>query len=134
MIFVDSSGYRLGVYDCHTGLSFSRQLALDEVARDNIAVYEAKALLYCIQNVEIRPNVQGLRIHCDNLICVKAFEDFRGCRNPEINEIIKILIKWQRQNQILIEIVYVPTAQNQADAPSREIPTEELSVSNHFLR
>ena len=132
--FSDSSGYRLGVYDCSTGETYSRQLALDEVARDNIAVYEARALLFCVQNVRVHSNIRVLRLHCDNLICVTAFKDFQGCRNPEINVIIKELIEWQRKHRILIEIVYIPTAENYADAPSREIFQEEISVCDRFLR
>ena len=124
----------MGVYNCVTGETYSRQLSREEVARDNIAVYEAKALLFCVQNVDVHLNTRVLRIHCDNLICVTAFSDFRGCRNPEINEIIKMLIKWQREHRVLIEIVYIPTAQNKADAPSREIFQEEISVTNRFVR
>ena len=78
--------------------------------------------------------MQTIRIHCDNLICVTAFKDFQGCRNPVINEIIKKLLDWQRTHRVLIEIVYVPTAQNHADLPSREITHEELSITNRFLR
>ena len=51
-----------------------------------------------------------------------------------INEIIKKLLDWQRTHRVLIEIVYVPTAQNHADLPSREIMHEELSITNRFLR
>ena len=109
-------------------------MALDEVSRDNIAVYEAKALLYCIQNVSVTSRIRTVRIHCDNLICVTAFKEFQGCRNPAINNILKELLGWQRQHKVLIEIVYVPTKENHADAPSREIYQEELSVTNRFLR
>lgn len=122
------------MYDCHSKLTYSRQLGIDEVARDNIAVYEARALVFCIQNIKLRANVRVVRIHCDNLICVNAFKDFQGCRNPEINEIVKQLINWQRRHNVLIEITYIPTAQNLADAPSREIFQEELSVNNRFIR
>ena len=131
---LDASGYRLGVFDCQSGTSFSRQLSLDEVARDNIAVYEAKALVFCIQNAKTYANTRVIRLHCDNLICCTAFQDFRGCRNPQINEILKILIDWQRKNQIAIEIVYIPTKLNQADEPSRKILNDELAIENRFLR
>ena len=132
--FLDSSGYRLGVYDCQTGLTFSRQLSTAEVSRDNIAVYEAKALVFCIQNLNLYPDTRVVRIHCDNLICCSAFEDFRGCRNPEINRLMKVLIEWQRRHQVSIEIVYIPTAENRADAPSRTILNDELAIKNNFLR
>ena len=122
------------MYDCQNGTTYSRQLSLDEVARDNIAVYEAKALVFCIQNLDLHANVRVVRIHCDNLICCSAFDNFQGCRNPEINRLMKVLIDWQRQHKVSLEIVYIPTADNQADAPSRLIVHDELSINNKFLR
>ena len=124
----------MGVYNCQTGEVFSRQLSLEEVSRDNIAVYEAKALVYCIQNLEVFPDTRVVRLHCDNLICCSAFSEFQGSRNPELNRLMKILISWQRLHQIGIEIVYIPTAENQADAPSRDILFDELAIENRFLR
>ena len=124
----------MGVYNCQTGETYSRQLSLDEVSRDNIAVYEAKALVYCIQNLDVFPDTRLVRIHCDNLICCNAFADMRGCRNSAVNKMMKILIAWQRIHKIGIEIVYIPTAENNADAPSREILFDELAVENRFLR
>ena len=104
------------------------------MARDNIAVYEAKALVFCVQNLTLYADTRVVRIHCDNLICCSAFEEYRGCRNPEINRLMKILIDWQRQHKVCLEIVYIPTAENRADAPSRKIINEELAINNHFLR
>ena len=133
-VFLDSSGYRLGVYDCQSGMTFSRQLSPYEVARDNIAVYEAKALVFCIQNLKIHSDTHLVRIHCDNLICCTAFSNFQGCRNPEINRLMKILIDWQRRHAVSLEVVYIPTALNRADAPSRNISTDELAVEDKFIR
>ena len=74
------------------------------------------------------------RLHCDNTICCEAFAEYKGCRNAAINEIIKYLISWQLRHQVSLEITYINTTLNQADAPSREIAVEELAVSNVFLR
>ena len=133
-VVLDASGYRLGVYDCQTGVTYSRQLSLDEVSRDNIAVYEAKALVFCIQNLTLFPDTRTVRMHCDNLICCSAFEEYRGCRNPEINRLMKVLIEWQRKHQVSLEIVYIPTTENRAEAPSRSLVCDELAVNNNFLR
>lgn len=70
-----------------------------------------------------------------------------------LSEVMKFLVDWQRRNHCLIELIYVPTKvffislayfnsyyfkfyfkENLADAPSREVPHDELSVSNAFLR
>ena len=63
-----------------------------------------------------------------------AYQDFRGCKNSTINDVIKRLIFWQKENRIPIEIVYVNTLVNPADAPSREIENDEINVTNEFLR
>ena len=57
-----------------------------------------------------------------------------GCRRPEINQVLKELIDWQRKHQVLIEVVYIPTALNKADAPSRQILFDEVAITNTFLR
>ena len=74
------------------------------------------------------------RLHSDNTICVTAFESYQGCRNSEINAVMKYLINWQLKHQIELEIVYINTKSNEADRPSREIIVEELAVTNNFLR
>ena len=146
---LDSSGYRMGVFDCQQREVYSRQLTTVEVEKGDIAIHEARALLFCIQNIDLRANVRTVRLHCDNLICVHAISDLKGknfsflvlytfkilgCRKPEINQVIKELIDWQRRNQVLIEVVYIPTKLNLADAPSRQILFDEVAVTNNFLR
>lgn len=66
--------------------------------------------------------------------CIMAYQNLRGCRNPTINDVVKKLIFWQKENQIPIEIVYVNTHSNPADAPSREILIDEVNVTHDFLR
>ena len=63
-----------------------------------------------------------------------AFQDLQGSRDPHIQEVVKTLVQWQRKNLIEIEIVYVNTANNLADAPSRFVDHWEISVNNHLLR
>ena len=65
---------------------------------------------------------------------VYAFEGFQGSRNPDIQAVIQTLVEWQRKNQIEIEIVYVNTTLNQADAPSREIDYWEISANQSLLK
>ena len=65
---------------------------------------------------------------------VHAFQDFQGSRNPDIQEVIQILVQWQRKKQIEIEIVYVNTKVNLADAPSRFLEHWEISANDPLLR
>ena len=74
----DSSGYRMGVYDCASRQVFSRQLSVKEVEDGDIAIHEARALLFCIQNIDLQPRTRMIRLHCDNLICVHALTDYKG--------------------------------------------------------
>ena len=63
-----------------------------------------------------------------------AFSNYQGSRDPHIQEVLQELIRWQRSHQIEIEIVYVNTADNLADAPSRHIEQWEISANNSLLR
>ena len=73
-------------------------------------------------------------IFIDNLQVVHAFSEYQGSRNCEIQKILHELIRWQRQHQIGIEIVYVNTADNLADAPSRVLEHWEISANDRLLR
>ena len=65
---------------------------------------------------------------------VHAFHDFQGSRNPDIQEVIQTLVSWQRRHLIEIEIVYVNTKVNLADAPSRFLEHWEISANDNLLR
>ena len=65
---------------------------------------------------------------------VYAFRDFQGSRKPEIQEVVQALVQWQRKHLIEIEIVYVNTANNLADAPSRTLDHWEISANQTLLR
>ena len=65
---------------------------------------------------------------------VHAFSEYQGSRNPEIQAILTELIRWQRLHGIELEIVYVNTADNLADAPSRVLEHWEISANDTLLR
>ena len=54
IIYVDSSGYRLGVFDVQTKKIFSRQLGVHEAQLTDIAGYEALALELATLNVNLQ--------------------------------------------------------------------------------
>ena len=55
----------MGCHEVSTGRQWSRQLSEDEAARYCIAVHEARALLFCVQNLNLDPHrIRVLRIHC----------------------------------------------------------------------
>ena len=63
-----------------------------------------------------------------------AFKNLQGSRQPEIQHVIQVLVQWQRKKQIEIEIVYVNTKSNLADAPSRFLEYWEISANDRLLR
>lgn len=52
------------------------------------------------------------------MVVVNAFRNHRG-RNQRVNHILKRLMAWQIQHQCRLEIEYVRSKENLADAPSR---------------
>ena len=55
----------MGCHDLQSGRQWSRQLSREEAQSHCIAVHEARALLFCIQNLELDPvSTRILRLHC----------------------------------------------------------------------
>jgi len=100
----------------------------------DIGMKEMLALKMLIQNLKIPSTGSVIRLHCDNMRCVYAYEQY-GCRSQYLNDIVKYLFDWQLKHRVRLEIVYVSTHDNLADAPSRLIDVEdELCVTPGLLR
>ena len=124
----------MGTFDCQTSETMRRQFNLQESAEYDIGMKEMMALKLLVQNITINADVSVIRIHCDNMRCVYAYENY-GCKNQKMNEIIRFLFEWQLRHHVRIEIEYVSTHDNLADAPSREIDIDdELCVTPMLLR
>ena len=55
----------MGCHEVSTGKEWSRQLSPEEAAKYCIAVHEARALLFCVQNLTLDPaRTRVLRLHC----------------------------------------------------------------------
>ena len=87
-----------------------------------------------VRNFHDMTGVKVVRIHCDNMRCVYAYNQL-GCRSMFLNRIIKYLYDWQIKNCIRLEIVYVNTKDNLADSPSRVIDIDdEMCVQPQFFQ
>ena len=133
-IFLDACDYALGTYDCQTAATIRRQFSLEESSEMDIGMKEMLALKMLIQNLKIPKTGSVIRLHCDNMRCVYAYEQY-GCRSQYLNDIVKYLFDWQLKHRVRLEIVYVSTHDNLADAPSRLIDVEdELCISPPVLK
>ena len=57
----------MGCHEVSSGKQWSRQLSEAEASSYSIAVHEARALLFCVQNLDLdSQRVRVLRIHCGN--------------------------------------------------------------------
>ena len=55
----------MGCHDISSGREWSRQLSTEEAQNYSIAVHEARALLFCVQNITLDPKTtRVLRLHC----------------------------------------------------------------------
>ena len=67
-----------------------------------------------------RDHVRNSRvdIHTDNRT-LKAVLDNFGCKNSSDNDSVKEILECSRQLNLAIDVHYVPSRNNMADAPSR---------------
>ena len=124
-IFLDASNYRVGTYDCQTGETMQRQLSAEEGLTLDIAMKEMLAVKLLVDNLDLSAHPKVIRLHVDNMRCVYGYQQY-GCRAQYLNDIVKYLFDWQVKHRIRLEMVYVNTKVNLADAPSRDldIPNE----------
>lgn len=85
-----------------------------------IMVLEAKALLLSLES--FKDTVQNTRVDAqvDNTVLIAAWQN-EGCRSREMNDTLKLLFNFTLQYNVTLRLTYVPSADNPADAPSREI-------------
>ena len=67
-----------------------------------------------------RDHVRNSRvdIHTDNRTLKAALDNF-GCKNSSVNDSVKEILECSRQLNLAIDVHYVPSRDNMADAPSR---------------
>ena len=87
-------------------------------ASDDINSLEAKALVRSL--LAFRDHVRNSRvdIHTDNRTLMASLDNF-GCKNSAVNDSVKEILECSRQLNLAIDVHYVPSRDNMADAPSR---------------
>ena len=85
---------------------------------DDINSLEAKALVRSL--LAFRDHVRNSRvdIHTDNRTLKAALDNF-GCKNSSVNDSVKEILELSRQLNLAIDVHYVPSRNNMANAPAR---------------
>ncbi|MEW8544651.1 MAG: reverse transcriptase domain-containing protein, partial [Candidatus Thiodiazotropha sp.] len=92
-----------------------------------IMVLESKALLNVIRS--IKGFLKGERVDAgvDNMVLINAWKN-EGCRSRELNVVLKDLFAFVLQQDLVLNLVYVTSSQNVADAPSRVLNKSDASL------
>ena len=67
-------------------------------------------------------------VHIDNKVLKSTLDD-DGCRNSSINEVVKEIHRYSRDQNCSIQAVYVPSSHNPADEPSRKCSDLDCMLS-----
>ena len=85
---------------------------------DDINSLEAKALLRSLLAFQDHIHNSRVDIHADNRTFKAALDNF-DCKNSSVNDSVKEILECSRQFNLAIDVHYVPSRDNMADAPSR---------------
>ena len=97
---------------------------------DDINSLEAKALVRSL--LAFRDHVRNSRvdIHTDNRTLKAALDNF-GCKNSSVNDSVKEILELSRHLNLAIDVHYVPSRDNMADAPSRACSDLDCMLSDN---
>jgi len=83
-------------------------------------VLESKALLNALVAFRARLSNSWVDVHIDSRV-LKSALDGDGCKNSTINDVVKDIFHHSRDFNFSIQTFYVPSSQNPADEPSRNL-------------
>ena len=129
----DSSLYKWGgrVTLPHKGDIEASDFWPDNMKQLPIMVLEA----YALRNVlrAFASNIRSSRVDAqvDNTSLIAAWNN-EGCRSSELNTAIKDIFSITLEYDILLNLIFVPSAENQADEASRAIRKSDASLSDVY--
>ena len=83
----------------------------------DINLLESRALLNALVSFRSQLSNSRVDVHIDNKVLKSALDD-DGCRNSAINEVVKEIYSYSRDQNFSIQTFYVPSSHNPADEPS----------------
>ena len=94
----------------------------------HINVLEAQALLNSLRSFGNRIGSCRVDVHTDSLVLKSALlKD--GCRNSDINSVIKDILDCCREFNFSLDVHHVPSSENPADFPSRNVSDTDCMLS-----
>ncbi|XP_068691081.1 hemicentin-1-like [Montipora foliosa] len=85
----------------------------------DVNLLESRALLNVLVSFKSQLSISRVDVHIDNKVLKSALDD-DGYRNSAINEVIKEIYRYSRDQNFSIKTFYVPSSRNPADEPSRK--------------
>lgn len=97
----------------------------------DIACKEALAIEKVLRAFQDKVRDKRVDVMVDNQTVIYAWNN-QGCRNPRLNDILKVLFSTTVDLNILLRLVYIPTHENPADAPSRRLSFDDCTLSPYM--
>ena len=83
----------------------------------DVNLLESRALLNALVSFKGQLSNSHVDVHIDNKVLKSALDD-DGCKNSAINEVVKDIDRYSRDQNLSIQTFYVPSRHNSADEPS----------------
>ena len=94
----------------------------------DVNLLESRALLNALVSFKGHLSNSRVDVHIDNKV-LKSALDNDGCRNSAINEVVKEIYRYSRDQNFSIQTFYVPSSSNPADEPSRKCSDLDCMLS-----
>ena len=128
-LFTDASNYKWGaVLTISNNTTEFADFWSPQEATDIIMVKEAAALLKALYSVNDKIRNARVSVYIDNFAVVDAWKK-QYSKNRRLNEIFKQIFHFVMETQCFISLTYVPSKENDADAPSRKLSKSDCTIT-----
>ncbi|KAL9961199.1 hypothetical protein ACROYT_G030099 [Oculina patagonica] len=94
----------------------------------DINVLESRALLHSLLSFRHHISSHRVDVHTDSLVLKSALEN-DGCKNADINNVLKDIFDCCREFNFSLDVHYVPSSENPAYYPSRKVSDIDCMLS-----
>ena len=94
----------------------------------DVNLLESRALLNALVSFKGQLSNSRVDVHIDNKVLKSAMDD-DGCKNSAINEVVKDIYRYSRDQNFSIQTFYVPSRHNPTDEPSRKCSDLDCMLS-----
>ena len=94
----------------------------------SINLLEARALLCALDAFNSRIRNSRVDVHTDSRVLLGSWQR-EGGNKSQLNDVIKAILRCSRDFNLLIDMHYVPSAENPADLPSRRLSDLDCTLS-----